>query len=400
MNQNPIAYLNSNDGSGLLAFGEGERFIMDQHTPMSELQEFIDAHKDKYLFGYLGYDLKNQLHGLTSNNEDKLKFPEAFLWVPKYVVNLLKENFDFFQGEKNAESLEYLNQFMEEETDQNHHHYNFEYTPSISKEKYIETVQKLKEEIKQGNIYEVTFCHEYHTAKADMNYRMDSYFKLNEITLAPFSSYLQFDEFSVFCGSPERFLKKTGNKLISQPIKGTAPRGTNEIEDERLKAELQKDPKERAENIMIVDLVRNDLSRIAVKNSVQVEELCEIYTFETVHQMISTIACELKPDVKFIDIIKATFPMGSMTGAPKLKSMELIEKYESFKRGLFSGSILYMSPNGDFDLNVVIRTLLYNQKEQYLSCAVGSAITIQSDPEKEYEECRVKVQRILDGMND
>lgn len=400
MNQNPIAYLNSNDGSGLLAFGEGERFVMDQNTPISALQNFIDTHKDKYIFGYLGYDLKNQLHGLTSKNEDKLKFPEAFLWVPKYVVNLLKENFEFFQGQKDSEALEYLNQFMEEETDQNHHHYNFEYTPSVSKEDYIETVKKLKEEIQQGNVYEVTFCHEYHTENAAMNYRMDSYFKLNEITLAPFSSYLQFDEFSVFCGSPERFLKKTGNKLISQPIKGTAPRGIDAAEDERLKTELANDPKERAENIMIVDLVRNDLSRIAVKNSVQVEELCEIHTFETVHQMISTIACELRPEVTFTEILKATFPMGSMTGAPKLKAMELIEKYESFKRGLFSGSILYMSPDGDFDLNVVIRTLLYNQKEKYLSCAVGSAITIQSDPESEYNECQVKVQRILDGMND
>lgn len=400
MGQNTIAYLNSNDGSGLLAFGDGVRFIMDQNTPISGLQDFIDLNKDKYIFGYLGYDLKNQLHGLSSKNEDKLKFPEAFLWVPKYVVNLLKENFDFLQGEKDSESLEYLNQFMEEETDQNHHKHNFEYSASISKEKYIETVQKLKEEIQLGNIYEINFCQEFFANNAEMTYRMDSYFKLNEITLAPFSSYLQFDEFSVFCGSPERFLKKTGNKLISQPIKGTAPRGENEIEDDRLKTELANDPKERAENIMIVDLVRNDFSRIAEKNSVQVEELCAIHTFETVHQMISTVACELRPEVNFTDILKATFPMGSMTGAPKLRAMELIEKYESFKRGVFSGSVLYMSPDGDFDLNVVIRTLLYNQKEKYLSCSVGSAITMQSNPEKEYEECQVKVQRILKGMNE
>ena len=151
---------------------------------------------------------------------------------------------------------------------------------------------------------------------------------------------------------------------------------------------------------MIVDLVRNDLSRVAAVNSVRVDELCEIYSFETVHQMISSISCDLKEGVNFTEILKATFPMGSMTGAPKLRAMELIEELESFKRGLYSGSIGYITPSGDFDFNVVIRTLLYNQKERYLSCSVGGAITIQSDPEKEYQECLVKVKRIMDGINE
>lgn len=194
-------------------------------------------------------------------------------------------------------------------------------------------------------------------------------------------------------------MNRDGNRLLSQPIKGTSRRGATPEEDEALKKELQENPKERAENIMIVDLVRNDLSKIARPKSVTVDELCGVYTFETVHQLISTVSCEVEETTSFTDIIRATFPMGSMTGAPKVRAMELIEEYEAFKRGLYSGTIGYISPNGNFDLNVVIRTLLYNKVQKYLSCSVGGAITINSDPEKEYEECLVKVQRILDGMN-
>lgn len=400
MNQFPIIYLNSNDGTGLLAFGEGETIILKKNDTLQKLQEFIDQQKGNYLFGYLSYDLKEQLHDVKSENNDGLLFPETYFWKPKYVVNLHKESIDFLQGEKNSESLNFISQFLEEETDQNFHPHNFEFKARISREEYITKILKIKEHIQLGNIYELNFCQEYYAENVDIPYEIDTYFKLNTITQAPYSSYFKFGDFDIFCGSPERFLKKEGNKLLSQPIKGTAPRGVSEEEDVILKSNLANDPKERAENIMIVDLVRNDLSRVASVNSVRVDELCEIYSFETVHQMISSISCDLREGVTFTEILKATFPMGSMTGAPKLRAMELIEELESFKRGLYSGSIGYFKPNGDFDFNVVIRTLLYNQKERYLSCSVGGAITIKSDPEKEYQECLVKVKRIMDGIND
>jgi para-aminobenzoate synthetase component I len=220
------------------------------------------------------------------------------------------------------------------------------------------------------------------------------------LTKAPFSSFLQFDDFSAFCGSPERFLQKKGDVLRSEPIKGTSKRGKTDEEDEQLKNNLQNDAKERSENIMVVDLVRNDLSKIAIKDSVKVEELCALYSFKTVHQLISTITCTVEEKTSFTDIIKATFPMGSMTGVPKIKAMQIIEEFESFKRGLYSGSIGYIMPNGDFDFNVVIRSLLYNKKEKYLSCSVGGAITSLSSAQEEYKECLVKVKRILDGMNE
>jgi para-aminobenzoate synthetase component 1 len=395
----PIIYLNSNDGTGLLAFGDGSSFeLRDQMNPLL-LQQFVDDHANKYRFGYLSYDLKDPLCGVKTTHTDQLDFPLAFFWVPKYVVRLMKEHVEFLQGDKNVESLEFIEQFLEEETDQNFHHYNYEFLPRISKEAYIDTVNTLKGEIQQGNIYEVNFCQEFYAEQAELNFPLDTYFKLNHITQAPYSSFFQYGKHTVFCGSPERFLSKKEKTLISQPIKGTAARGTDEVSDQIIREQLANDPKERSENIMIVDLVRNDLSRVAEPNTVHVDELCAIYTYETVHQMISTISCDLRKDTRFIDILHALFPMGSMTGAPKLRAMQLIEEHEVFKRGLYSGSIGYMKPDGDFDFNVVIRTLLHNAETNYMSCAVGSAITIQSDPEKEYEECLVKVKRILDGIN-
>ncbi len=400
MFQFPISYLNSNNGSGLLAFGEGKMIQYKFGQAIKGLESFIQENPNEYIFGWLGYDLKNEIENLRSDNTDSIGFPDLCFWIPKYVVELKNENFTFLKGEKCSESLDFISFFLEEETDQNFHSYNFDFKPSISKETYIEQVEKLKNHIQLGNIYEINFCQEYIAENVEIDYPLDVYFKLNSLTKAPFSSFFQMGDFSVFGGSPERFLKKTGDKLLSEPIKGTAKRGKTDEEDEQLKNNLINDPKERAENVMIVDLVRNDLSKIATKNSVQVNELCKIYSFETVHQMISSISCTVEKSTSFTDILKATFPMGSMTGVPKIRAMELIEDHESFKRGLYSGSIGYIHPNGDFDFNVVIRSLLYNKTKKQLSCSVGGAITDLSSPEKEYEECLTKVQRILVGMNE
>jgi para-aminobenzoate synthetase component 1 len=396
----PISYLNSNNGSGLLAFGEGKMIQQRSGNAFPQLDLFLKENPNKYIFGWLGYDLKNEIEKLTSKNIDHIDFPDLYFWVPKYVVELKNETISFLQGEKCDESFDFISYFLEEETDQNFHLYSFNFEPFIDKKVYIEQVEKLKKHIQIGNIYEINFCQEFIAKNVEINYPLDVYFKLNKITQAPFSSFFHTGDYTVFCGSPERFLKREGNTLLSEPIKGTAKRGKTGEEDDKLKNDLINDPKERAENIMIVDLVRNDLSKIATKNSVTVNDLCKIHTFETVHQMISSISCEINENTPFIDIIKATFPMGSMTGVPKIRAMELIEEHESFKRGLYSGSIGYIKPNGDFDFNVVIRSLLYNKAKKLLSCSVGGAITDLSSPEKEYEECLTKVQRILDGMNE
>ena len=399
MDKIPVIYLNSNDGTGILAFGEDDRMGFSHGQVLPAMDSFLQKHKGAWMFMTLSYELKNEICGLTSTNRDEMQFPAAMLWRPQYVVRINRENVVFLQGKVDEFSEAFVSDFMEEEMDTNFHHPHIDFIPGIDKQTYISKVNTLKTHLQRGDIYEVNFCQEFFCHNSVIEFPTDAYFKLNTLTRTPFSAYLRMDEYSVLCYSPERYIRKSGAKLISQPIKGTAPRNSDVVKDAALAEWLKNDPKERSENVMIVDLVRNDMSRVAEKGTVRVEELCGIHSFETVHQMISTVACEVREDVCFTDILRATFPMGSMTGAPKYRAMQLIEEHESFQRGLFSGSIGYIDPNGDFDLNVVIRTVIHNAKNGYLSCGVGSAITIQSDPEKEYEECLVKVKKIMDGVN-
>lgn len=382
-------------------FGEGPILKCQVGNALNELDKFIAENQNRYLVTFLGYDLKNEIEDLKSENKDFLQFPDLFCWNPAFVISLEKgKDPIYLQGEKSDFSEKEIENWLNELKQPKNELPKIHFKSQISKSDYLETVKILQNEIQHGNTYELNFCQTFVAENAPDFDSVELVKQQIELTKAPFSVFLEFDQYQVFCGSPERFIQKAGNKIISEPIKGTIKRGSNLKEDEQLKIQLKSDPKERAENIMIADLVRNDLSRIAQKNSVKVEELCGIHTFETVHHMISTISCELKENLKFSDILKATFPMGSMTGAPKISSMELIEKHESFKRGLYSGSIGYFKPNGDFDFNVVIRTFLHNLENLCLTCSVGGAITIQANAEKEYEECLVKVKRMLQLFGD
>jgi len=394
-----ITYLNSNNGEAILAFDSDDSLIVRSDDSLSEIQAFIDKHQKAYVFLALSYDLKNDIENLKSDNLDGIKFPKAILWVAKNVVKFKGKSFEFLDGEENEENLKFLNDFIEISQQKEFDPLNIKFKSRVSYNDYIQNVNLLKNEIQLGNIYEVNYCQEFYAENVELKNPLDVYFKLNAITKAPYSTYFQVEEFSVFSGSPELYLNKKDTILKTSPIKGTRKRGRDSLEDDRLKTELKNDLKEQAENVMIVDLVRNDLSRIAEKNSVNVDELLGIYSFETVHQMISTVSCRINENISFSDILRATFPMGSMTGAPKISAMQLIEKHEVFKRGIYSGAIGYISPNGDFDLNVIIRSLIYNEKEKYLSCPVGGAITINAEAENEYKECLVKVKGILDQMN-
>ena len=258
----------------------------------------------------------------------------------------------------------------------------------FSREEYLETVKKLQAHIAKGDCYEICFCQEFFAQNSIIN-PVNVFRKLSDISPNPFSAFYKYHDKFLICASPERFLKKTGKVIISQPVKGTSKR--NSEKDEVDKIALQSNEKERAENIMIVDLVRNDLSKICVEGSVAVKEFLNIFSFPQVHQMISTITGVLRKNISFAEILSATFPMGSMTGAPKKRVMELIEQYEKTKRGLFSGTVGYISPQGNFDFNVVIRSILYNRENKFLSMQAGSAITFKSIPEKEFEECNLKI---------
>jgi len=364
----------------------------DSYNAFEKLREYQTLTKD-WIFGYLSYDLKNDVEDLVSNNFDGLKFPELFFFQPKKLF--------FLKGE--TMEAHYLNMVEDEWEDDLQQIQNLKNTPKsrlvveppikiksrISPSDYISKVGKLLDHIHRGDIYEANFCQEFYAENSQIN-PLDVYFRLNTISKPPFASFFKNDNFFALSASPERYLKKMGLKVISQPIKGTARRSENKTEDNDLVKNLRNDPKERSENIMIVDLVRNDLSKTAVKGSVTVEELCKIYSFEQVHQMISTVSSIVKPNTHPVDVLQSTFPMGSMTGAPKISAMKLIEELEKTKRGLYSGSIGYFSPSGDFDFNVVIRSILYNTLKRYLSFSVGSAITSKSLPDKEFEECIIK----------
>ena len=352
-----------------------------------------------WIFGYFSYDIKNQIEpSLSSNNIDELEFPDCHFFVPKYLISFFNGSVSI--GVRNQDDLvqfESLLKKIKQVKKEEKRSASFNMKSRISKADYIKKVEGLKDHILNGDIYEINYCMELFAKNVDIN-PISVYEHLCEISKAPFGVFYNNNEHFLSCSSPERFLKRDNNKLISQPIKGTIKRGINTTEDILLKNKLSNDEKEKTENVMIVDLVRNDLAKISKKNTVKVEELCNIYTFETVHQMISTITSEIEKDIPIESIFKATFPMGSMTGAPKLNAMKFSELYEISKRGLYSGTVGYITPQGNFDFNVVIRSILYNQKKGYLSIQVGSAITFNSNPESEYAECLLKAKGLLKAL--
>jgi para-aminobenzoate synthetase component 1 len=267
-----------------------------------------------------------------------------------------------------------------------------------SKEKYIQNLIALKEHIQQGNIYEINYCIEFSSEGIEID-PLSVFIKLNEISKAPYATLVKLNDDFIISASPELFLKKEGNILYTKPIKGTAKRGQTKEEDEELKNNLYNNLKERTENVMAVDVARNDLSQVAKKGTVHVNKLYNIETFETVHQMVSTVSCELKENTSFEKIIEANFPMASMTGAPKLRAMQLIDEFEDFERKNYSGAMGIIDEKKDFTLAVNIRSIFYNQKTKRLSIAVGSAITYLCEPEKEYDECLLKAKALLEALS-
>ncbi|MFM6954093.1 MAG: aminodeoxychorismate synthase component I [Sphingobacteriaceae bacterium] len=388
-------YLDSNEYpanyskfEAFIAAGLEEELRASSGTALAQIEAFI-KNQDRIIPGFLSYDLKNELEALESNNPDYLHFPDAYFFKPKHIltisgqeVEIRSENPEGIWWEINQ--LELLNTSLD---------FKGQVNSRYSQTDYIATVKKLQEHIQKGDIYEVNLCQEFYAEDVEID-PLSAFRALNQISPTPFASFFKQQNQYILSATPERYLARRGSKLLSQPIKGTARRSANTEEDEASKRALAESEKERAENVMIVDLVRNDLTRCALPGSVQVDELFGVYSFTQVHQLISTISCTIAPEQSFSNILKATFPMGSMTGAPKISAMHLIERYERSKRGIYSGSVGYLAPNGDFDFNVIIRSMLYNANTNYLSFQVGGAITAKSIPENEYEECLLKAKAI------
>jgi para-aminobenzoate synthetase component 1 len=401
-----VTILDSNSQSNENQLYKTYDFVVAVDAFTSIQTDFEKAFEDVYqyqsksndwLFGYLAYDLKNDVEHLQSQNFDGLGFSDLYFFQPKKIF-LLKDTtleiqyLNMCDDEIDSDFEEILNQEKSESQES-----KVTIQQRISKENYLKKVNKMLAHIHRGDIYEANFCMEFYAEEAVIA-PYEVHKKLNEISDAPFSVYFKKNQQYLLSASPERYLKKENEKVISQPIKGTAKRNSNSELDKLNKIALQNNAKERSENIMIVDLVRNDLSQTAIKSSVEVEELCNVYSFKQVHQMISTITSNVAHTTSPIEILRTTFPMGSMTGAPKISAMQIIEDLEETKRGLYSGAVGYFTPSGNFDFNVVIRSILYNSENQYLSFSVGSAITSEAIPENEYEECLLKAKAMFEVL--
>lgn len=398
-----FAFLDNNDYSDhwhraemLVGAGIQDGYSIESAS-MAHMQVFLNTHAGKWIMGHISYDLKNEMEGLVSHLPDEVGFPIIGFFVPQVVIKL--------KGGTASIICNYAELVWSQINEQ---HVSTEEIPfakikkidsAIDKATYIEKIEQIKEHIHRGDCYELNFCMPFYARNVHIN-PIEVYRELNNISPHPFSVLYRHNNKWLISASPERFLTKKGNLLTSQPMKGTLRRSVQPMA-ESIKA-LQNDNKEQAENVMVVDMVRNDLSRICKPGTVCVKELYGVYTFPQVYQMVSTIEGELEAGITFENILQATFPMGSMTGAPKRRVMELIEEYEVVKRGLFSGSVGYIDPTSDFDFNVIIRSILYNEQHGYLQYEVGSGITSYSIPHKEWDECLLKAQalrKVLGGSD-
>lgn len=396
-------FLNGHDYAqgfpSLMAFGNHDALTIREEDgpvikdPFNQLSDFVNKHSD-WIFGHLNYELKQFIEKLPAKLKPQQSFPLLHFFVPELVVRRTNNRFDFLFHPDHplAKAPSTILELLANKPNQP----LFPPSPEsptiqarIAKKEYLKQIACIQNHIQQGDLYEANFCQEFYFEQAGIHL-IETYEALNKLSKAPFSALYRVEDNWLLSASPERYLKKEGNKIIAQPIKGTARRGKHAEEDRLIQQELLESVKERAENTMIVDLVRNDLSRTAERGSVQVEELCGLYSFPQVHQLISTISSRISTETDPVEVIRTTFPMGSMTGAPKISAMEIIESTEAVQRGIYSGSVGYFDPNKDFDFNVVIRSLVYNQASGSGSWKVGSAITALSNAEEEYEECKLK----------
>jgi para-aminobenzoate synthetase component 1 len=381
-----------NDCDALLAAGIADSFVVPARDEVrwEELDAWIKSSND-WIFGWVGYDVRRSLERFDDEQLEPSSFPQLVLFRPINLFKLSGESVEVLKGEWNSTFDEWLSLQPEEGA------LGMDLIPTVTREEYNRHIEELKQQIALGNVYELNYCMPFE-GQANWKNTASVWKRIYKQTEAPFSAYARWGNHTVMCASPERYLRREGNRVVSQPIKGTARRGQSMEEDSRLKQELVNSRKERAENVMIVDLVRNDLSRCAERDSVVVDELFGVHSFKTVHHLVSTISCRVPSATCWVDLIKTTFPMGSMTGAPKLSAMKLIAGHEKTERGIYSGSVGYIEPNGDFDFNVVIRSVQYDNRNGKVSCHVGGAITSLCNAADEYEECLLKAEAVLRAL--
>ena len=368
-------------------FGKGRRInknergkeTISEENPWTAIRGFMDESRSM-TFGFLGYDLKNHIEQLSSENPERVDVPDFYFMEPEILMKIEGDNVEVLAGNVNLEAIK--SQSVNTGSGSVKKIKRLE-----SKSSYIRKIIEVQRLIREGDFYELNYS--YPIQAQISGSPLSIYKKMRAINPVPFGAFIKTKDFQVCCSSPERFIKKAGRKIISEPIKGTSPRSDEKSADLKYREELLNE-KNKAENLMIVDLVRHDLSLIAETGSVEVSKLFDVQSFGTVHQLISTIEATALNNVHPVDVIKACFPMGSMTGAPKIEVMKTIERLEIYRRGIYSGAIGYFTPEGDFDFNVVIRSAIINGGN--VIYPVGGAITGDSIPEAEWEETHIKAR--------
>lgn len=359
---------------------------------LASLPTYLDRPAPLPHCGFVTYDVKNEIEALDSHNFSGFAWPVLHFFQPETCLR--------WQGatlQIEGQTVGVLAAILATRVASAHPPAVPPLRPRLPRAAYLQAVERVREDILNGEVYELNLCQEFYAEGVTLD-PVAIFQRLNAAAPAPYAGFLRHHDHYLLCASPELFLTKKQTTIASQPIKGTRPRGATPADDERQRLALLQDEKERAENLMIVDLVRNDLARVARTGTVRVPELFGTYGFTHVWQLISTVEAALRPGVGLAEVLRATFPMGSMTGAPKIRAMQLIERYEASRRGLYSGSFGYVTPAGDFELNVVIRSLQYRADTGYLSLQVGSAITYDSVPEQEYAECLLKARGMLEAL--
>lgn len=399
-----VCYLQSNGYAddystvqSLLAVDGQDYYESDGASTFDNLENFRAKYPDRWMLGFFGYDLKNELEELITTQPDQLGFPDAYFFIPRTILTFSRLGLQI-ESVNPTLIFQAIQDFPIPLADKTLKSASIHIKSRMTKAEYFGAFEKMMTHIKRGDIYEVNLCQEFYAEDVLLD-PVTTYNTLNTVSPTPFSTFFKLNDKYILSASPERFLAKRDLTLISQPIKGTAPRGKNEVEDDKLKNALRNNPKEIAENVMIVDLVRNDMTRSVNPATVDAQRKLEIHTFKQVHQLISTITGQQRKDISDIAALKNLFPPGSMTGAPKISAMRICDKHENSKRGVYSGALGYFSPDGDFDFNVIIRTILYNQTKQYLSFHTGGALTYNAQAEEEYNECLLKASAIISALD-
>ncbi len=396
-----ISFFNSNGSpdqwgrfESVLAVNALHSFCADRNV-LDQLQQFLSLHQCEFIPGFLSYDIKNEIEELNTTANDNIGFPAAYFFVPAITIRWTNNQVNIAADDPMA-----VYQAISDTTvPQTRDIVDICVRSRWTKEEYLVAFDKVQQHIQRGDIYEVNLCQEFFAEHARIS-PIEVYLHLNAISPTPFSSFFKVGQYFIMSASPERFLAKRQGKLISQPIKGTAKRGLTKEGDQDIINQMLQSQKEIAENVMIVDLVRNDLTRSALPGTVKATRLFEVQSFRQVHQMISTITCIQDPTISNMDVFRHTFPAGSMTGAPKIAAMRICDQIEVSKRGVYAGSIGYFDTvHDEFDFNVVIRSLLYNKQTRYLSFHTGGAITNQASAEQEYQECLLKASALLSALN-